>query len=581
MSNSSSSPKVPDFTVDPEQEPEFFYKLINVESYPNFLPFARKMADYYLSQANYDASPLYAKFNYTETSFEQRMQAIYDDFASGMYDDDWRDSGLLQFRFKDSEELRTYPVGRMSDRTVIEGIKQGAPFNLVDGAWLNNVLTVGPSDIVQSHLFAIWDDEAGNGVVSQNHANVYEALLHSVNIYLPSITSSEFAHADFLPGAFTGAVFELSVGRFPKEYFPELLGMMLFLEWQATPTLQAAVRLLRGRGIDPHFYRLHVAIDNITAGHGFLAKEAIKLYLARIHDEGGDAAVQAHWTRVWNGYVTWATLGGLGNERVERFLVLDKKTINISTDPKVKKCWPDIKGYYRSKMIKLVDSKAAIAAPVHKGRSLDGRPLDQLFANPGLLLDHLEHAKYVNPEYPRDSKFLSLLEFDGPMYKIFTEEEKNVILDWIESLRDHEADCVDPLPDQPQPGTAAAKMAALIASMANRAKGAHDGINLTDRSGHVMPLAQFFDNPPELMAALVNCGWIVPGKPGRSFFLSRIATNGGPMDGVFSAPEIEIITAWIADGAKLPDGPKVMSLTKGGAPKLSDIFHLIGAGALH
>jgi hypothetical protein len=256
--------------------------------------------------------------------------------------------------------------------------------------------------------------------VSQNHANVYDALLRSVNIYLPPIQSSEFIESNFLPGAFTGAVFELSVGRFLKEYFPELLGMTLYLEWEATPTLISAENLLAGRNINPLFYRLHVAIDNIKAGHGFLAKDAIKLYLASIQDAGGESALQAHWKRVWNGYVTWATLGGLGVERIERFLILDKKTINIS----VKKCWPDIGKYYREQMIKLVESKASVAKEVHIGRFVDGRPLDQLFSNTEQLLDSLRNAGYVNPDYPRDSKFLSLLEFDGPMYKIFTDQRK-------------------------------------------------------------------------------------------------------------------------------------------------------------
>ena len=208
--------------------------------------------------------------------------------------------------------------------------------------------------------------------------------------------------------------------------------MTLLLEWEATPTLIAGERLLAGRNINPLFYQLHIAIDNIKAGHGFLAKEAIKLYLANIRESGGEVAVQAHWKRIWNGYVTWATLGGLGKERIERFLVLDKKTINISADPTVKKCWPDLTGYYRQRMIDLVRSKASVATEVHLGQFIDGRPLDQLFADPGLLLNSLTNAGYVNPEYPRDSKFLALLEFDGPMYKVFNDQEKETILDWIE-----------------------------------------------------------------------------------------------------------------------------------------------------
>ena len=175
--------------VTPSEEPGYFHKLINIEDYPDFLPTARQLADYYLSQADYGQASEYSPFDYTEEAFDQRMTEIYEGFVVTMFDPDWRDSGLLQFP-DETGVLKTYPVGRMSDRVVLEGIKQNAPFNLVDGAWLNNILTVGPSNIIQSHLFSIWNDEAGNGVVSQNHANVYDALLRSVNIYLPPIPTS-------------------------------------------------------------------------------------------------------------------------------------------------------------------------------------------------------------------------------------------------------------------------------------------------------------------------------------------------------------------------------------------------------
>src|SRR5262249_9821314 len=163
----------------------------------------------------------------------------------------------------------------------------------------------------------------------------------------------EFIEQDFLPGAFTGSVFELAVGNFPQEFFPELLGMTLYLEWEATPTLTPGARMLAARGMNPLFYRLHIAIDNISEGHGALAKEAVKLYLEGKREEGGDKAVQEHWLRIRNGYITWATLGGLGAELIERFLILERKQINISADKEKRVCWPDFKDYYRRQMVRL------------------------------------------------------------------------------------------------------------------------------------------------------------------------------------------------------------------------------------
>ena len=33
---------------------------------------------------------------------------------------------------------------------------------------------------------------------------------------------------------------------------------------------------------------------------------AVKLYLRQVRVEGGEAAVQSHWKRIWDGYVAFA-----------------------------------------------------------------------------------------------------------------------------------------------------------------------------------------------------------------------------------------------------------------------------------
>ncbi len=53
------------------------------------------------------------------------------------------------------------------------------------------------------------------------------------------------------------------------------------------------------------------------------------------------------------------------------------------------------------------------------------------------------------------------------------------------------------------------------------------------------------------MGALVASGWVSPGQPLRSFFLTRILQNGGPMHGVFSEAEVTVVSDWIQAGAKI------------------------------
>jgi hypothetical protein len=249
-------------------------------------------------------------------------------------------------------------------------------------------------------------------------------------------------------------------------------------------------------------------------------------------------------------------MGGLGRELIERFLVLDRKQINVSADSGKKVCWPDFKEYYRRQMVRLIERKAPYAREVHRGRSIGGRALSDLFDDPQALLDSLVRFKYVDPESPRDSRLLHLMEFNGPMYKVFTERDKSTILDWVESLRMTDRPCADPMPDVPKPTDPAEAVAQLIADRAVDAMRAHDGIMVTLESGKPTPLKTLFEQPTNVMCALVGNGWIIPGDEYRSMFFTRIINNGGPMDRIFSESEKELVRSWIAAGAQMPSGLK-------------------------
>jgi hypothetical protein len=666
--------------LDETLMPKYFNLLVNIEQNPDFSEYAKRLAKDFFSGARFDEDPLYAPFPYSPESLDERMKSIYDGFVLAMNDKSFLDTGIFSYPvivgqdYDDNAIVRSklFNTGsRFSNKVVKERLRQGAPFNLVDGAWLQRIQQAGPSDEIRAHLFQIWDDEAGNGKVEQNHSNVYDALMRSIGFYLPPIQSLEFLTRDFLPSAFTGSVFQLCVGLFPEEFFPELLGMTLYLEWEATPTLTPIVRRLKGRGIDPQFYSLHVAIDNITAGHGFLAKEAIKLFLSEKEAEVGSSGVQLLWERIWRGYVTWATLGGLGLELLELSLAIDLKQIDLSYPmelnskvigdinllhaklsaqmpdkipefirsrfrPETKaiidnvitpesseaiqkailaelniliqdesqfytaerfegvslgsdsqallasnpsgemlvrlnrlllrdafagiifdvpetiptKPFPDYKSYFRHRMVGLVEKKAYAAGPVHKGKLLSGTDLGDLFSNPSEMVDKLEQSPLINLQSPRDSRLLELTDFSGPMYKIFTEEEQDIILDWIESLR---ASTSQPRPPiEVDPLNAAVAMKLMIEQLASRAEveSSHMGYTFPDEQGRQIELVRWFDNPIGLMAAFKRePGWVVPGNAEASNLFSQFS---GPMSGALGTDIVEVVRQWIDSGAELP-----------------------------
>src|SRR5262249_2561554 len=160
---------------------------------------------------------------------------------------------------------------------------------------------------VNSLLFDIWSDETGNGNPALNHSNLYTALLQGLGIYLPDITSRAYADDPrFFDSAFTVPLFELVVSQFSEEFFPEILGMTLYLEWEVLSLVPGVQRWeAQSPRIDAQFLRMHIGIDNAVDGHGAKAKRAVKLYLDHVLRESGEDEMRAQWKRIWTGYVAF------------------------------------------------------------------------------------------------------------------------------------------------------------------------------------------------------------------------------------------------------------------------------------
>lgn len=531
---------------------DYFHWLVNIETNRGFAPKALELALGMLEDAKFSADKKFMPFRYSPEAFDRHLDAIYADFVDTvMYKPVSWESGDITWNAivdydEDDEPVRAerrFRVGRFSDAALTERFRQFGPLNLTDGAWLQNILQAGPADEVRARLFTIWLDEAGNGRLELNHSNVYETLLRSLNIYMPPVTSRAFVEQDLARSAFESSVFQLCVGLFTHRFLPELLGMTLFVEWEATPTMDPIARMMSARHIDPQYYRMHAAIDNVNAGHGALARDAIKAYLHAKEQEGGDIAVQEHWQRVWRGYVAWSTLGNGSDEVLERMMLVDKKQIRLGSSlllaseilppllaslqrgddlvsaylrgrltpatAALLDAWtrgdapsaellgalrrdlnaclragiydtgrfaavplsaetrgllrvksqqpvdvidlgrslledaypdgiarrpgfPDIKAHYAARMTELIRHKTQLALRSHRRR---GWLMDAFAAGPEAIMQALLQRGLIDIDHPARSALFEKLEFSGPMYKVFTDEERAVIIDWIESLR--------------------------------------------------------------------------------------------------------------------------------------------------
>ncbi|XUL87631.1 LodA/GoxA family CTQ-dependent oxidase [Streptomyces galilaeus] len=505
---------------------EWFHLLQHANRFPQQAQAARHYAQAVLDHAAADPTLplLYRPFRYSPEAFAARLDAIYSDLvAQG-----------------EAADPASHPFLR-TRRHMIERLRQFAPFNLLDGAWLRNVTQAGPISEVHSLLFSIWVDEQGNGDPALNHANLYTDLLHSVGLYLPPVDSYDFAMLpEMLDSAYTAPAFELAISQHSEDFFPEILGMTLELEWEVLG-LKPTVRLLEHHGINPQFFTMHIGIDNAASGHGAKARDAVVHYLEGVYDSGGDAAVQQQWRRIWNGYVAFGTVGTVGSDL--RYLLRHPPTAE-------------------DRLLDLITRKAPYAAQNHDRKNLGGTRLNDWFLDPAGLLRELQDSGLIVPGDPDRSPFFEKTTSTGPMYKVFSDDELELWRQWTRSLTAP--------PPEPVP-TPLKAMTLLVDALRNRQAGnpAHTGVLLTGpdpadpERTRTESVAWWFAQPTGvLLAALAHPDnqLVSPGHPEESRFVDDLIAPAKAMGAAFETvvPRTgktgrDIAVDWITAGCPVPD----------------------------
>jgi len=525
----SPFPNIADETTAPRQ---LFFKLLNVSDHPEVLSDARayvdawlKWAEKFSSSAQTAPTDLVA-FEYSEQAFADRLELIYQEMVDDAEAVDPGDDGQY---FNNYADMVTYT-------------KQWAPFNLIDGAWLRNVGHTGPMDEVRALLYSVSMDELGDGNVSMNHCNIYRDLCHSIGYYPQAIDSHEFAFdPQFLNSAFSVPAFQLAISQFTDDYYPEIIGMTLYLEWQVVD-LKPTRDLMEYVGIDAHFYIMHIGIDNAVNGHGQRAAEAVRLYLQNIRALGeGEAAVQRAWRRIWNGFVAFGTIGTFGEDLIK--LVTDKPSL-------------------RDQMIAMIARKADFGSRNHQDQMVGPSRINEWFANPPRFLDALVKHDWITPGDWPNSRMNGLISFEtGPMFRVFTDDEIALWTAYTVSL------AAPPPPPPPPVISPARAMAWLIDQLRPVQQGAagHETNMMADANGTVHTLSWWFKQPTarfmEALASPVN-DLVVPGKPEDSRFFMSLISPTGPMGSVFGLPATlpnvgtcrDVVHLWIKHGCPLLAG---------------------------
>ncbi|HEX6524811.1 MAG TPA: iron-containing redox enzyme family protein [Streptosporangiaceae bacterium] len=274
---------------------ELFYRLVNIENYPNTRPLAAQRA----ARLFDDAEILFscgADGRYTDASyFDYSPEALYQR-ADQVY---WE---------KLVEPYR--PLESIPDRDEVVFLQTTYALGaLVDATWIHRVANLGryerPCD---GALFAIYADEVGHGDLRKNHITLIHRALRSMGIDLPHIREAAFMDQADLPDDLYGfSLHQLCMALFPDTFFNEILGYNLAIEMFGLGELRLhEIQKLRHYGFDDCYEQAHLTIDNLSAGHSKQAADIIVSYLDEVRRVLGDAAVQQEWRRVWRGYASLA-----------------------------------------------------------------------------------------------------------------------------------------------------------------------------------------------------------------------------------------------------------------------------------
>jgi hypothetical protein len=272
-------------------------------------------------------------------------------------------------------------------------LQQVAPTKVVDGAWLHGTLRYWHDPRFHG-LIRTYLEELGDGDPRCNHVLVYQRLLSHLGCLEPLPLEDD----RYLQGTI-----QLALGDNVEQFLPEVIGYNLGYEQPPLHLLITTYELAE-LGIDAHYFRLHVTIDNAASGHAQKSVQALELLLPE-HDR------EAFYRRVVRGY----RLNDLGLPTTELIESFD----------------------LRAELVSALERKRSFGQFMHSDFcKLQGRTINQWLAEPGSMpafLDALVAQGWIKRDQdPALSRFWRLLDGPtAPMFGVFTPFELQLWHDWI------------------------------------------------------------------------------------------------------------------------------------------------------
>ena len=302
-----------------------------------------------------------------------------------------------------------------------EWLKQCAPLNYVDGAWLCHIHKITTPFALRGVTKDAWQtfsEELGDGELEKNHVFLYKNLLRDIGIDLPDGDNADFTHARHGmkdDQIWKAATAQLLISLFPNDFLPEVLGFNMHFERLSVQTLKASKELPEF-GISGYYFALHVSIDNSDSGHSAMALATVIRFLS-IVKETGLMNVQEAWKRIQAGYLL--------SQSFE-----DKATLQM----------------YESRVADILRNKACLSRKIHctSRVRIGQRSLEAWLSSHSCngssgwkqdFLNALANARpWIYKGNSSKSLFMRELSWKGRMFGAFTNSEVESIRTWIDSL---------------------------------------------------------------------------------------------------------------------------------------------------
>lgn len=410
-----------------QEHKDLYYKLQNLEQYPEILPKCRDMLLQLFAETLTDAQ------DHPESGILSARNYAREDLAAFLRSEN--DATTQQWEKYVARRIAGSSREMFQDRAEAEWwLKQAAPVKYVDGAWLGHINKISTPFTLRRSTKDAWQvmsEELGDGDLDKNHVAVYRDLLKEIGAGLPEGDTLDFIHPRHKlnePRIWKAALAQLLISLFSHEFLPEILGFNM--AYEGLPLhLMKTVKELEELKLNAYYFQLHIAIDNADSGHARMAMEAAVGFIEQMREKGGDQAAQQAWKRVQAGFILAEGLPSTPQSPSLKPPAVDSFPCNAR----------------EAEVVKIFQAKAPVAHKIHCNSKLKiGRHslIDWLeptaFASKQWQMDFLEDLGNMKPWVRKgDSKnswLIRELSWEGKMFGSFTQSEVEIVKAWIDGL---------------------------------------------------------------------------------------------------------------------------------------------------